>query len=423
MAGGGSGASGAVKVEGGGNKNYTVALSLMISLFFMFGFITVLNDILIPHLKGLFDLKQWQAMLVQTCFFIAYFVMSVPAGIIIEKIGYKKGVMLALAVVGAGLLLFIPASNLQMYGFFLFALFIVGSGITILQVAANPYISALGSPEKAGSRLTLAGGFNSLATAIGPVVGGWLIFVDENATAVEKAESVQLPYLGLAIFAGLLAILIGMSKLPKLSTEKEEGEVIEGSAWEYMHLILGAVGIFFYVGAEVAIGSILIDYLGQEEMGGMSNMDAAKFVSLYWTGAMIGRFVGAAALQKIKMNKALAYVSIAAMVLVVGGMVTTGTVSAWSLVAVGLVNSIMWPCIFPLSLKKLGKHTSQGSGILVSMVVGGALIPPLQGWIAESIGYQLSFGLVLISYAYILWFAVKGYKIGKIATLPEDNVE
>jgi FHS family L-fucose permease-like MFS transporter len=419
MAGGGAGAQGSVKVEGEGNQNYSVALSLMISLFFMFGFITVLNDILIPHLKGLFDLKQWQAMLVQTCFFIAYFVMSVPAGMIIEKIGYKKGVMLALAVVGVGLLLFVPASNLQLYGFFLFALFVVGSGITILQVAANPYISALGSPEKAGSRLTLAGGFNSLATAIGPVVGGWLIFVDENASAIEKAESVQLPYVGLAIFAALLAVFIGMSKLPKLSTEKEEGEIIEGSAWEYAHLIFGAVGIFFYVGAEVAIGSILIDYLGQEEMGAMSHMDAAKFVSLYWTGAMIGRFVGAAALQKIQMNKALTFVCILALMLVVGGMVTTGAVSAWSLVAVGLVNSIMWPCIFPLSLKKLGKHTSQGSGILVSMVVGGALIPPLQGWIAESVGYQLSFGLVLISYAYILWFALKGFKIGKISSLPE----
>jgi FHS family L-fucose permease-like MFS transporter len=396
--------------------NYTVPLTLMISLFFMFGFITVLNDILIPHLKGLFKLTTLQAMLVQFCFFGAYFIMSIPAGWIIGKIGYKKGLMLALSVVATGLLLFVPASIFIYYPFFLFALFVVGSGITVLQVAANPYIGALGSPETASTRLNLAGGFNSLATTIGPVIGSALIFINESASDEAKAQAVRIPYVGLAIFAFLIALAINFSKLPELAGlgggTKDADEADNGKgAWGYQHLVLGALGIFFYVGAEVAIGSILIDYLSQPFMGGLKHDEAAKYVSLYWGGAMVGRFIGFVVLQKIKAEKGLVFVSSAAILLIAIGITVPGSIGMWAIVAIGLFNSVMWPCIFPLSLAGLGKYTSQGSGILVMMVVGGALIPLLQGFLADKIGYQSSFIIVLFCYAYLLFFGLKGHKI------------
>lgn len=394
-------------------QNFTIPLMLMISLFFMFGFITVLNDILIPHLKGLFKLTNVQAMLVQFCFFGAYFIMSIPAGWIIGKIGYKKGLMLALTIVATGLLLFVPASMFIYYPFFLFALFVVGSGITVLQVAANPYIGALGSPETASTRLNLAGGFNSLATTIGPIIGSALIFIDSSASDVAKAEAVRIPYVGLAIFAFLIALAINFSKLPELAglgKSSEDSSSDGKGAWGYQHLVLGAIAIFFYVGAEVAIGSILIDYLSQPFMGSLKHDEAAKYVSLYWGGAMVGRFIGFVVLQKIRAEKGLVFVSLAAMLLITIGMTVSGVVGMWAIVAVGLFNSVMWPCIFPLSLNGLGKYTSQGSGILVMMVVGGALVPLLQGFLADVIGYQFSFVIVLFCYAYLLFFGLKGHK-------------
>lgn len=395
-------------------QNYTAPLALMISLFFLFGFITVLNDILIPHLKGLFALSYVQAMLVQFCFFGAYFLVSLPAGKIIAALGYKKSIVLALFVVGLGLGLFYPASSFVSYPFFLVALFIIGSGITILQVAANPYISALGSPETASSRLNLAGGFNSFATFVGPVIGSILILDVETLSIAEKAAAVRGPYIGLALFALVLAGLVAMVKLPELIAKKStQTKQHSGSAWQYRHLGLGAGAIFFYVGAEVTIGSFLINFLAEKNIAGLAEADAATYVSLYWGAAMVGRFIGFFALKKIKAERGLRFVSIAALLLIAITTLATGHVAMWAVIAVGLCNSIMWPCIFPLSIKNLGEHTAQGSGILIMCVVGGAIIPLVQGVLADSIGVQYSFVVAGICYIYILFFAWKGHQVSK----------
>ena len=394
--------------------NYAFPLALMVTLFFLFGFVTVMNDILIPHLKGLFDLANWQAMLVQSCFFGAFFLMSGPAGWVIGKMGYKKGIIAALGVLAVGLLLFVPASMVVSYAFFLFALFVVGTGIAILQVAANPYISALGHPDKAAMRLNLAGSFNSLATTIGPMIGAALIFVDSTASAIEKAESVRLPYIGVAVFVGILAIAISMAKLPKIiptEDDSSEDEASTESIWNHRHLILGALAIFFYVGAEVACGSIIINYFNLPEMGGMEEKQAADYVSFYWGGLMVGRIIGIFALQKFKMEKALLFVSSIALVLVLTTMITTGSIAVWSIVAVGLCCSVMWPCIFPLGIKGLGTLTGKGSGLMVSMIVGGAVLPVIQGALADTIGYSFSFIIVLLAFAYLAFYALKGHKI------------
>lgn len=454
-----SSTNGASSSEFDPKANYSVPLALMSFLFFMIGFITVLNDILIPSLKGLFDLKPWQAMLIQFCFFGAYFVMSVPAGIIIRKIGYKKGLTLALAVMGFGLFLFVPASMIISYGFFLFALFIIGLGLSILQVAINPYIVALGPEETGASRLNLGGALNSTATFVGPIIGAAFILPHGIIDPIAKAAAVRGPYIVLALITLAIAAALYFIKLPKLSSEVASDEKLEGSAWDYKHLLYGAGAIFFYVGAEVAIGSILILYLLEDNFikigeGAIHHLTmekaASSFLAYYWSSAMIGRFIGSAMGQRVKAQVMLRYVSVLALIFV--GLSITGIfndtwmnmkvivltpdpfsltmepimvpVSAFLLMLVGLLNSVMWPCIFPLSLSGLGKHTSQGSGILVSMVVGGALIPVIQGVLAgsKSIGYQYSFLIVFLCYAYILFFAVKGYVNQKAVKAAENGI-
>lgn len=428
--------------------NYTVPLVLMVSLFFMIGFITVLNDVLIPSLKGVFALQPWQAMLIQFCFFGAYFVMSYPAGIIIQKIGYKKGLTLALSVMGLGLFLFVPASMVVSYAFFLFALFVVASGLTILQVAINPYIIALGPEETGASRLNFGGALNSTATFIGPIIGAAYILPHGITDPSLQAAAVRGPYIVLALITIAIAAILYFIQLPKISSETSSDEKLEGSAMEYKHLLYGAGAIFFYVGAEVAIGSILVLYLvdgnlikfGTDAISTLSPEKAASsLVAYYWGSAMIGRLLGSAIGQKVKAEVMLRVVGVIALILV--GLAISGIfdhtmmnfrvmvltpepfklsfepvtfpVTAFLLVLVGLFNSVMWPCIFALSLNGLGKYTSQGSGILVMMVAGGAVIPVLQGAIVEFVGYQLSFLIVLVCYAYIVFFAVKGYIFNK----------
>jgi MFS transporter, FHS family, L-fucose permease len=391
-------------------NSYTVPLTLMISLYFGIGFITALNDILIPHFKDLFHLKNVAALLVQFCFFGAYFVMSVPSGWIVSRVGYKSGIVAALSLMGLGLLLFLPASLIIFYPLFLFALFVVGSGMALLQVAINPYVGALGRPETASSRLNLAGGFNSLATTIAPKIGAAFIFIAAGASAAQLAHSVRLPYVILAGCAFAMAIVTGFVDLPDVIEKTAARSASDGSAWQFRHLRLGAVAIFFYVGAEVAIGSIMITYLGQRSMGSLTHSEAARYVSLYWGGAMIGRFIGFVALRKIKAQSALAFASAAALLLVGTSIFSQGHIALWAIVACGLFNSVMWPCIFPLSVSGLGKFTSQGSGILITMVVGGAIIPLVQGFLADAFGYQRSFVIVLMCYAYILFFALKGHR-------------
>jgi len=391
-------------------RSYTIPLILMVSLYFGIGFITSLNDILVQHFKDLFNLSNKGALLVQFCFFTAYFVMSVPSGWIIGRIGYKKGIALSLAVIGLGLLLFLPASVIIFYPLFLFALFVVGSGLALLQVAINPYLGALGKPETAASRINLGGFFNSLATTIAPKLGAVFIFIAAGATAVQLAQSVRTPYLILALCAFAMSALVAFVHLPDVIEQDDNNAQSDGSAWRFSHLRLGALAIFFYVGAEVAIGSILISFLGQPSMGCLSHQDAATYVSYYWGSAGIGRLIGFFALQQIRAQRALAFVALIASLLVVTTLVAQGHVAMWAIVSCGLFNSIMWPCIFPLSLEGLGRFTSQGSGILVTMVVGGAIIPEVQGILADKFGYQPSFVIVLFCYLYILFFALRGYR-------------
>ena len=408
---GGTGAGDVERVANESRVSYTVPLILMVSLYFGIGFITAMNDILVPHFKDLFHLTNFLALLVQMAFFGAYFVMSLPSGWIVGRIGYKLGIVVALATMGVGLLLFLPASMIIFYPLFLFALFVVGSGLALLQVAINPYVGALGSPETAASRLNLCGGFNSLATTIAPKIGAAFIFIAAGATAAQLAHSVRMPYVILACCAFAMAVLTLFVHLPDLIEKRSEASVAAGGgAWGFRNLRFGAGAIFCYVGAEVAIGSIMISYLGQPSMGGMSHSAAARYVSLYWGGAMVGRFIGFVVLQKVRQERALLFVAAVAAVLVGTALVTHGSVAMWAVVSCGLFNSVMWPCIFPLSVKGLGKFTSQGSGILIMMVVGGAVIPEIQGLLADAFGYQKSFVVVLLCYAYLVFFAVSGYK-------------
>lgn len=390
------------------SMNYKGALALLTSLFFMWGFLTCMNDILIPHLKGLFDLSITQAMLVQFTFFGAYFLMSLPAGWIIGKIGYKMGIVTGLGVAAVGAALFFPAAVLLSYGFFLFALFVLAIGIVILQVAANPFVAELGSPETASSRLNLTQGFNSLGTTVAPIFGAYLILDNAAVDVVAKSEVVQMPYVGLAITLALIAMVFAFVKLPKI--EDTEAEKAEGSVWRYKHLVLGAVAIFTYVGAEVAIGSALVMYFGNEGLHLFGEAKAANYVSLFWGGAMVGRFIGSGVMQKIPAYKVLAFNSIMVVVLVVTSMLSDGYVALWSIVFVGLFNSIMFPTIFTLAIDGLGKHTSQGSGVLCLAIVGGAIIPLLMGILADNFGLRNSFSLTILCYAYILFYALKGHK-------------
>jgi MFS transporter, FHS family, L-fucose permease len=403
--------SSSVSVQSETPVSYVLPMVLMVSLYFSIGFITALNDILVPHFKLLFSLNNVHALLVQFCFFGAYFVMSLPSGKIVSRIGFKRGIIVALCTMGVGLLLFFPASIVISYPIFLFALFVVGSGLALLQVAINPYVGALGKPESAAARLNLCGGLNSLATTIAPKVGAAFIFIAVGATTAELARSVRAPYVLLAAFTFLLAVVTHFVHLPEPIEKPAEGSTDGGSAWQFVHLRLGAVAIFSYVGAEVAIGSILINFLGQPSMGSISHAAAAGYVSLYWGGAMIGRFIGSFALLYIRTQRALAAVATAALILVATTIFGHGHVAMWAIVSCGLFNSVMWPCIFPLSLKGLGRFTGQGSGILVTMIVGGAVIPVVQGSLIDKFGYQLSFIIVLLCYAYLIYFALSGYKV------------
>jgi FHS family L-fucose permease-like MFS transporter len=413
----------------GQNANYTAPLAVLTTLFFMWGFLTCLNDIIIPHLKAVFELNYAQAMLIQFAFFTAYFVMSLPSGAIVKRVGYKTGIIIGLLGAGLGCVLFYPAAGARSYALFLLALFVLASGITLLQVAANPFVAVLGKPETAPARLTLSQAFNSLGTTIAPQFGSFLILAtavkskDElakmSSAAVDayraaEASAVQIPYLGLAAALVVLAGAIAAFKLPKIDEGSEgamtaAGDEHHDSAWSYRHLVLGAVGIFVYVGAEVAIGSFLVNYFKEPYIGGLPEAQGAKLVSLYWAGAMIGRFIGAGTLRLYKPGKVLAVQAVGAAVLTVATMLATGSVAMWAVIAVGLFNSIMFPTIFTLAIDGLGKHTGQGSGILCMAIVGGALIPVAQGAIADAIGIHHCFILGTLCYIYIAWYGWKGH--------------
>lgn len=412
------------------DKNpYLGSLTILTSLFFIWGFITCLNDILIPHLKSVFTLNYTQAMLIQFCFFTAYFVVSVPSGYLVEKIDYKGGIIAGLAIAGIGCLLFYPAASSHSYPLFLGAFFVLASGITLLQVAANPYVTILGKPETASSRLTMTQAFNSLGTTIAPYFGALFILATAVKTADEikllnadelsayqaaQAAAVQNPYLLLAAVLFFIAVVFVLIKLPKIEAAKAQVSGIEDtmhdSAWSYKHLVLGAIGIFVYVGGEVSIGSFLINFLGEPSIAGLEEQDAGKYVSFYWGGAMAGRFIGAGVMQKIQPNKALTFNAVTAALLVLITIISTGHVAMWTILAVGLFNSIMFPTIFSLAVSGLGKHTGQGSGILCAAIVGGAILPVMQGAFADHIGIQQAFFIPVLCYCYIAYYGWRGYK-------------
>jgi FHS family L-fucose permease-like MFS transporter len=396
------------------NKNYTFALTSLTSLFFMWGFITCLNDILIPHLKAIFDLSYSQAMLVQFCFFSAYFLVSIPAGKIVKKVGFQKGIVFGLIVAAIGCFAFYPAAAMHSYPVFLMALFILASGITILQVSANPYVSILGNPETASSRLTMTQAFNSLGTTIAPFFGAYLILdqVAESMSVAQQAESVQLPYVLLAGLLLILAAIFSYIKLPVIEyiEEPEAEKSIAGSAWQYRHLVLGAIGIFVYVGAEVSIGSFLVSFFNDPNIAGLEESQAAKYIAYYWGGAMVGRFIGAAVMQKLAAGKVLAFNAFMAVVFIIITIFASGQIAMLAILLVGLCNSIMFPTIFSLAINGLGQHTSQGSGILCLAIVGGAILPLIQGVLADSIGLQNSFFLPIICYVFIAYYGLSGSK-------------
>ncbi|GMG87949.1 sugar MFS transporter [Biformimicrobium ophioploci] len=413
--------AGAVGSDTNTSSSHQFALVALTSLFFMWGFITCLNDILIPHLKAVFDLNYAQAMLVQFCFFGAYFLVSLPAGKLVGRLGYQRGIVIGLSIAVVGCLLFIPAARMQVYAVFLFALFVLAAGITVLQVSANPYVTALGSESTAASRLTMTQAFNSLGTTIAPFFGAFLILAvahgaGEQMTAAERASAVELPYLILAAALAALAVIFAKLKLPAIDEHMAEADAgaettKSDSALKHSHLVLGAVAIFLYVGAEVSIGSFLVNFLSQESIAGITEQQAAFYVSLYWGGAMVGRFIGAVVMRYVAAGKVLAYCSLGACALLAVTIMGTGKLAMWAVLAIGLCNSVMFPTIFSLALTRLGALTSQGSGILCLAIVGGALVPVLQGLLADQIGIQLAFILPVLCYLYILFYGVSGHKV------------
>ena len=416
----------------GKSETYTFPLVALTLLFFVWGFITSLNDILIPHLKSVFSLNYTQAMLIQFCFFGAYFLVSMPASALITRIGYKRSIVVGLLISGVGCLLFYPAATTYQYSLFLGALFVLASGITVLQVAANPYVTLLGRPKSASSRLTLTQAFNSAGTTVAPFFGSVLILSVAAAGAADlaqmnadqiiefrqaEASAVKVPYLLLAATLFVLGGIFAALKLPSVDSSPDcesradlQLNVIQ-TIRSHRHLALGALGIFLYVGAEVSIGSFLVSFLGEENIAAMEEAEAAKYIAYYWGGAMVGRFIGAAIMQKVAAGKLLAFNAIGSACLLSIAIVGSGALAMWSVLLVGLFNSIMFPTIFSLSVNRLGAMRSKGSGILCLAIVGGAIVPLLQGVIADTIGIQLAFILPLLCYAYIAFYGISGSNI------------
>ena len=414
-------------------QNNNQALTVLTGLFFMLGFITCLNDILVPHLKEVFSLNYAQALLVQFCFFTAYAITSIPFGKFISRLGYKNGVIGGFLIAATGCLLFYPAAGSKSYPIFLGALFILASGVTLLQVSGNPYVTLLSAPGKEARTLTLVQAFNSLGTTVAPSIGALFILSTEIMSPERlsqmseadlakyqagQAASVQEPYLILAGILILLAITVFFIRLP--AAEKIAQEVSAHAhdertgAWQYRHLKLGTLGIFCYVGAEVAIGSLLVSVMGLPDVAGMKDAHAAKYLSYYWGGAMVGRFLGSFLgsflLNIFNPGKYLGFNAAVNVLLIATAMTQGGHVAMYSLLAIGFFNSIMFPTIFSLATRGLGKYTSAASGILSTAIVGGAAVPLIQGFVADHTTLLSSFWVPAVCYVYILYFGLVGHK-------------
>ena len=413
--------------------NYS-AMAMMTTLFFIWGFCTVLNDALIPHLQTVFNLNYTRASLIQLFFFGSYFVFAQPAGKLIERVGYKSSMVIGLITMAVGALLFFPAASAASYPFFLGAQVVLAAGITVLQVAANPYVTILGPPETASSRLNLTQAFNTLGDTVAPYVGSILILggaavtvkggghATALASRVEQAANVKLPYLELAGILILLAVAIALYRFPRLEVTRDfrPGDLgaKRDSIWNHPHLYLGAIAIFIYVGAEVSIGSFLVKYLADPTIAGLPLERGAKLVALYWGGMMVGRFVGSALMQRMSASNLLAYAGVGAAVLVLCSLFGTGHFAVVTILAVGLFNSIMFPTIFTLGVSDLGTLTGRGSGLLVQAIVGGAGVPVLMGFFADRIGIHRSLFLPFLCYLFIIYYGWRGYRIK-----PNEHVE
>jgi len=409
--------------------DYPTALGVAAVVFFMWGFLTCLNDILIPHLKSTFKLGYAEAMLVQFTFFGAYFLMALPAGRLVAWLGYKKGIVAGLAIAALGALGFWPAAATHLYPAFLAALFVLATGITLLQVAANPYVALLGPERTSSSRLTLAQALNSFGTFLAPWFGGLLILssvvkspeqlaalpeAEQLAYQTQQAHAVQLPYLGLAVVLALLAVFVWLFRLPALRGATDQGEQGHHGFAEVLrhpHVLFGVIGIFCYVGAEVSIGSFMVNYLSLPEIGHMSEQDAAKYVSYYWLGAMVGRFIGSALTAAFPPRRLLALFGVINALLVLATMSSRGDLAVYSIIAIGLFNSIMFPTIFALGIERLGPLTSKASSLLIMAIVGGAIVPWVQGVFADRIGLQHAFFLPLLCYLYVVFYGLSGSRL------------
>ncbi|HET7208670.1 MAG TPA: sugar MFS transporter [Terriglobales bacterium] len=422
-------------------SSYKGPLAVVTTLFFMWGALTSLNDVLIPHFQHVFHLRLAMSMLVQTSFFSAYFVFSIPSAKVIDWMGYQRAMVTGLLTMGVGAFLFVPAAKVPSFALFLAALIVLAAGITLLQVAANPYVTVLGNPKTASSRLNLTQAFNSLGTTIAPWIGAHFILSDAAsaaASATEQAASVITPYAVLGGALVLLAVMIGSFHLPAIeSAQHHVGEKVGDSIWKHPNLIFGAIAIFVYVGAEVSIGSSIANYLALDNIGylvspsAVTNVAAryqealrlaAKYISLYWGGAMVGRFIGSALLQKMKTGTLLALCAVMAALLVTISVLSNGSAAMWSILLVGFFNSIMFPSIFTLGVAELGPLTGDGSGVMIMAIVGGAVIPWIVGKVADLVNARFYAGalwgqgihhaliIAAVCYLYILFFAVSGSK-------------
>ena len=420
-------------IEDAPQKTDTRAMTVATALFFMVGFLTCLNDVVIPHLKSIFELNYAEAMSVQFAFFSSYFIFSYPGGRLVEWLGYKRAMVVGLLVMAAGAAGFLPAAHFALFPIFLAALIVLAAGMTTVQVAVNPYVTVIGPAATASSRLNLAQAFNSVGTFIAPFLGGLLILGGatqltpermHTLTAVElqtyralQADTVRLPYIGITLMLVLLAIALASIRLkPQQSTADRTQDFRPGafaealsrpdSIWRHPWLLAGALGIFTYVGAEVAIGSLLVNYMGLPQIGGLAQATAANFLMVYWGGAMIGRFIGSGVLQFVRTGTVLGIAAVGAFILVVTTILTHGHTAMYALLFVGLCNSIMFPSIFTLGIQDLGPLTSKGSSLMIAAIVGGAIIPLATGKLADKIGLQPAFIIPAICYIYIACFGL-----------------
>ncbi|WP_427963478.1 sugar MFS transporter [Altererythrobacter sp.] len=413
-------------------QTYGKALALLASLFFMWGFITVINNTLLPHLRSVFELNYFQTTIIESVWFIAYGVMGMPSAFLIERIGYKKALILGLVVMAVGALGMIGAAQAISFGVTLLALFVIASGITLLQVAANPYVAVIGPHESSESRLTLVQAFNSMGTFFAPYFGGYLILsrtvggtsLEGTQLTVEQriadAQATQLPYFLVAVVLVVIAFIIWRARLPQLgaSTRKANREERKKlSLWSHKNLVYGIPAIFIYLIAEIGVANLFITFVILPDIGGITPAEAANYLILLWGGMMVGRFLGSFIMRKYAANLVLAAFALFATVVMVGAATLHGPVAMWCLILVGLGHSIMFPTIFALGIKGLGPLTEEASGLLITAIAGGALVA-VQGWLADSYGLQESFWLTVVCELYVLWYALFGSKPTNI--LPDE---